>query len=60
MPFMSQSWMSHPVTSALFYSLGVSQEAQPTLKGRGIRFHLLEKKNVNDFVHLFQNHHRES
>lgn len=30
-----------------------SQEVQSTLKGREIRFYLLEKKNVKEFEHIF-------
>lgn len=44
MPFMTKSHKRLTVTSTVFCSLETSHSVRPTLKGKGMRFHLPEER----------------
>lgn len=51
-PFRSQSWMSHIVTSNTFYSLRNESVVKPILKVREVGCSF-EGKNIKDLTYIF-------
>ena len=54
MSFTTWSQRSHSVTRTLFISLELSQSVHPTLKGRGMKCHLLKRKMSKNFWTYFK------